>query len=556
MMQRQPSTEGLFHFINNIRLEQPDEIQGFMINDPSIISAQVVYYPKRNSQGIIIRDRYVFFSTHSLAKGTFGSVYLVIGILSKESNMPAIYYKTSKHVIKLIVNDIDKLSREYLFTKKTPHLKPKEAFHYASRHNDKKAFMLLRKMPGIELFKFIYSNHANSTPIEDLLWLSIKIIQAIHEQIHLQGLTHFDIKPENVMVDTTVNDTFEVNIIDLGFAHDKTEELKNFMGTGQYIAPEVIQDHKSAGQKADIFSAGVLLSELWGYRCNSRDVLEILQHTVAHPETPASQLDKHLLTSLDSISPDQSLKNSLISILTSALQKDPNKRPTAKAMLTSLHHMHLALITKDDTEENRLHLFQANHSAMQLRECLLATPSCSPEDIADRLSKHVNALGDDNEKIIREFLKTLSINSLLPAKTKQEILATAELIISKLVEFENKLAQLTHLIDLFVRIEGHLEYINRTNHNLMTLEIKLQKARQSGNLDYIDETINNTKVIDLVKASISNCEYLYHEARVFYSPQPISSPTFFSANNQLLQEIERCFAEVNPTPPVNLSLRT
>lgn len=68
--------------------------------------------------------------------------------------------------------------------------------------------------------------------------------------------------------ETTASTKFEVRIIDFGLSiHynpksvDKTEKLKNLVGTPHYIAPEVIK--QAYDEKCDIWSLGVMAYQLF-----------------------------------------------------------------------------------------------------------------------------------------------------------------------------------------------------------------------------------------------------------------------------------------------------
>lgn len=84
---------------------------------------------------------------------------------------------------------------------------------------------------------------------------------------HAQGLTHHNIKPENVLFDTYGN----VKLGDFGLARvvevDQSKGLPQvFVGTGgmAYLAPELIgaRAGKEAGPAADVYALGILLYEM------------------------------------------------------------------------------------------------------------------------------------------------------------------------------------------------------------------------------------------------------------------------------------------------------
>ena len=76
------------------------------------------------------------------------------------------------------------------------------------------------------------------------------------EYMHNQGIVHRDIKAENIMIDDQMN----VRLLDFGFAsHQNNNNLKNYLGTPAYMAPEIKQGLEYKGTEVDVFSLGVVL---------------------------------------------------------------------------------------------------------------------------------------------------------------------------------------------------------------------------------------------------------------------------------------------------------
>ena len=95
-----------------------------------------------------------------------------------------------------------------------------------------------------------------------------KILEAI-KYCHDRNICHLDIKPGNIMLDNK----FEPVIIDFGFATEIRDQNKNikkldkFWGTKEYKCPEIWEEKEYSGEKADIFSLGVVLFNLVTGRC-------------------------------------------------------------------------------------------------------------------------------------------------------------------------------------------------------------------------------------------------------------------------------------------------
>ena len=81
-----------------------------------------------------------------------------------------------------------------------------------------------------------------------------KILKGI-QACHNAGICHRDLKLQNILLD----ENFNPKICDFGFATFNEKNLKDFLGTLNYSAPEIILGKPYDGFKADIFSLGVIL---------------------------------------------------------------------------------------------------------------------------------------------------------------------------------------------------------------------------------------------------------------------------------------------------------
>lgn len=84
--------------------------------------------------------------------------------------------------------------------------------------------------------------------------------------MHMQGIIHRDIKLENILVDQRENvDTKKlepvVKLIDFGLAMraEKNPPMKDFCGTPNYVAPEILSGEEYEGKPADCWALGVVL---------------------------------------------------------------------------------------------------------------------------------------------------------------------------------------------------------------------------------------------------------------------------------------------------------
>ena len=89
-------------------------------------------------------------------------------------------------------------------------------------------------------------------------------LAALGEAHHL-GITHRDMKPENIMLQPTRSGADHVKVIDFGIAQlargKRLTEFGGALGTPEYMAPEQVRGEE-VGPSADLYSVGVILFQM------------------------------------------------------------------------------------------------------------------------------------------------------------------------------------------------------------------------------------------------------------------------------------------------------
>lgn len=184
--------------------------------------------------------------------------------LVKEQNIKE---KSPVQHLKLMSDEAEAMQQSDLWHRS--HQKP-EIFHAKPMvHVDNKTYMIMRELPGVQLFKIIEDNNLT---LQERLELTIALLKALKEQIHDLGYIHRDIKPENILVYKN-GSQFEIYIIDFGFIKRKEDPHANErVGSRSYAAPECYSTLTDKTEKTDIYALGKTLMFLWGYRVMTDDL--------------------------------------------------------------------------------------------------------------------------------------------------------------------------------------------------------------------------------------------------------------------------------------------
>lgn len=188
--------------------------------------------------------------TQLLAKGGMGAVYLAHQLTRGRSVALKILPREFNHDHQS--RAAFKREAKALATLDHPNLL--RSYDYGER--DGLFFIIMQFHPGRSLFA---KAHKRSVDMPEAAQLMSEICHALHHA-HNAGLIHRDIKPENILLDDNATPT----IVDFGLTRplSNTHDGGLVYGTPGYTAPEVLHNPHGIDQRADIYSAGVMLYEL------------------------------------------------------------------------------------------------------------------------------------------------------------------------------------------------------------------------------------------------------------------------------------------------------
>ncbi|KAF5197887.1 Non-specific serine/threonine protein kinase [Thalictrum thalictroides] len=199
-------------------------------------------------KGTVIMERYEL--GRLLGQGTFAKVYRGRNIKTGQS--VAIKMIDKEKVLR--VGLIEQIKREISVMHLVRH--PNVVELYEVMATKTKIYFAMEYVRGGELFNKV----AKGKLKEDV---ACKYFQQLIESVdfcHSRGVYHRDLKPENLLLDEDGN----LKVSDFGLSalfESKRKDglLHTTCGTPAYVAPEVISKRGYDGEKADIWSCGVIL---------------------------------------------------------------------------------------------------------------------------------------------------------------------------------------------------------------------------------------------------------------------------------------------------------
>jgi len=194
-------------------------------------------------------------------------------------------------------------------------------------------FLVMEWCPGETLRARLRREFRLSIP--EALWITRQTAEAL-AAMHTAGFVHGDVKPDNIRVVAGGN----VVLTDLGFAHRLGENAAflragYLLGTPNYLAPEQCDEWPMEEFTTDLFSLGVTLFEMLTgslpYQVGSlRDTIRRLRR-----EEPRDIRDLR-----DDLPP------ALATLVGQLLERDPEDRPSARAVVQRLVRLEISSLRR------------------------------------------------------------------------------------------------------------------------------------------------------------------------------------------------------------------
>ncbi|KAH0627154.1 hypothetical protein JD844_002595 [Phrynosoma platyrhinos] len=193
--------------------------------------------------------------------------------------------------------------------------------------------LVLEYAAGGEIFNQCIAEREDAFKEKDVRRLMRQILEGV-SFLHQNNVVHLDLKPQNILL-TSESPLGDIRIVDFGLSRvmKNSEELREIMGTPEYVAPEILS-YDPISTATDMWSIGVLAYVML------TGVSPFLGNDKQETFLNISQMNINYSEDFDLIS------ESAVDFIKSLLVKKPEERATAEECLL---HSWLAQADVPDT---------------------------------------------------------------------------------------------------------------------------------------------------------------------------------------------------------------
>jgi tetratricopeptide (TPR) repeat protein len=192
-----------------------------------------------------IMDNYEL--VQKLGEGSFGEVWRARDL--KRGEEVALKYLRLDRVTK---DYLEMFKHEFEILSEIRHRHLALVFDFGYSHKQQQYFFTSEFCIGRE-----FLDAAEGKPIDTIEEMLVQILSAL-DYVHSQGIVHFDIKSENIIVSEEEGHPL-IKILDFGVASKLKSLPSGVVGTPSYMAPEIILEGAKVDHRADLYSVGILL---------------------------------------------------------------------------------------------------------------------------------------------------------------------------------------------------------------------------------------------------------------------------------------------------------
>jgi len=184
------------------------------------------------------------------ANGNFGEI--ILAFHPSEPSKEVVIKKIPRE------RDIESVKREVEAGKRLQHPNIVKFYHHFK--DTQYHYLVFERVKGHDLFSYLESRGFVPLKEKDARTIFVDLINSL-VFCHSKGVSHRDIKLENILIDPT---TKTATLIDFGLCEftEEGELSARYCGSPDYVASEVLERKQYCPFTADVFSLGVCLYTL------------------------------------------------------------------------------------------------------------------------------------------------------------------------------------------------------------------------------------------------------------------------------------------------------